>query len=54
MATPIKETPLLYGKDATTFLNEVAENEKCDHSAAYQRAKAAYDRIMNGESLFDK
>ncbi len=27
MATPIKETPILYGKDSDRFLKEVKENE---------------------------
>lgn len=45
MATPIKDTPVLYGKDATRFLREVTANEKRDHSAAYARAQAVYDRF---------
>lgn len=45
MAKPIKETPVLYGKEATRFLREVTVNEKRDHSAAYARAKAVYDRF---------
>lgn len=27
MATPIKDTPILYGKDSDRFLKEVEENE---------------------------
>jgi len=27
MATPIKETPILYGEDSDRFLKEIAENE---------------------------
>jgi hypothetical protein len=46
MAKPIKETPVLYGKEATRFLREVTLNEKRDHSVAYVRAKAVYDRFM--------
>lgn len=45
MAKPIKETPVLYGKEATRFLLDVTVNEKRDHSAAYARAKAVYDRF---------
>ena len=45
MAKPIKDTPALYGKDATRFLREVTENTKRDHSAAYARAQAVYDRF---------
>jgi hypothetical protein len=45
MAKPIKETPVLYGKEATRFLRDVTANEKRDHSAAYARAKAVYDRF---------
>ena len=45
MAKPIKETPVLYGKEATRFLRDVTVNEKRDHSTAYARAKAVYDRF---------
>jgi len=45
MAKPIKETPVLYGKDATRFLHEVKENLDRDHSSAYTRAQAVYDRF---------
>jgi hypothetical protein len=45
MAKPVKETPVLYGKEATRFLREVTVNEKRDHSVAYARAKAVYDRF---------
>ena len=46
MAKPIKETPVLYGKEATRFLRQVTANEKRDHSAAYTRAKTVYDRFL--------
>lgn len=45
MAKPIKETPVLYGKEATRFLREVTVNVKRDHSATYARAQAVYDRF---------
>lgn len=45
MAKPIKETPVLYGKEAARFLREVRVNERRDHSAAYVRAQAVYDRF---------
>jgi hypothetical protein len=45
MAKPIKETPVLYGKQAMRFLRAVAVNERRDHSAAFARAKAVYDRF---------
>lgn len=43
MATPIKETPTLRGKDAKKFLRKVSRNLKKDHSKAFERAKAVYD-----------
>ena len=45
MATPIKDTPVLYGKDATRFLREVARNEKRDHRPEYDRAQATFARL---------
>lgn len=45
MAKLIKETPVLYGKEATRFLREVTVNVKRDHSASYARAQAVYDRF---------
>jgi len=44
MATPIKETPVLYGKDAKRFLEQVEANLKADHSREFERAKAVWDR----------
>ncbi len=43
MAKPIKETPVLRGKAAVRFLEQVKANERQDHSAAYARAKAVYN-----------
>lgn len=45
MAKPIKETPVLYGKDADRFLRQVARNAKRDHAPAFARAKAVYERF---------
>lgn len=45
MATPIKETPILYGKDAKRFLREVAHNEKRDHRAELARIEATCSRL---------
>jgi hypothetical protein len=45
MATQIKDTPILYGKDARRFLREVAQNEKRDHRPEYDRAQATFDRL---------
>ena len=51
MATPIRETPVLYGKDAKRFLQEVAANARRDHSVAFARAKATFDRLTWKDSL---
>lgn len=45
MATPIKETPVLYGRDAERFLRNVADNARRDHRAEYERAKATFERL---------
>ena len=45
MALPIKETPVLYGKDAARFLRAVARYLLRDHTASFRRAKAVYDRV---------
>ena len=44
MASKIRETPILYGKDADKFLKDVEDNLKKDHSKAFERAKKVYDR----------
>ena len=46
MAKPIKETPVLRGKAAVRFLDQVRANEKRDHSAAYSRAKSVYNSYV--------
>ena len=46
MAKPIKETPILWGKDARRFEKEVAENEgKKVSREKYLRAKEAFESI---------
>lgn len=44
MARPIKETPVLYGKDTDRFLRDVRNNLRRDHTESFVRAKAVYDR----------
>ena len=52
MSRPIKETPILRGKDAVRFNLAVEANLKRDHSASFERAKATYERLkMRGWSL---
>jgi len=46
MAKPIKETPVLKGKDAANFLKAVAANSKQKVSAeAAARIKSNFDRL---------
>ncbi|MCP5244849.1 MAG: hypothetical protein H6937_02315 [Burkholderiales bacterium] len=46
MATPIKDTPVLYGKDAERFERIIKENESKKVPAAdYNRAKEAYKKF---------
>ena len=40
MAKPIKETPVLYGKDAEIFSKKIAKNMEC------KAPKEEYDRVM--------
>ena len=51
MAKPIKETPVLYGKDAERFLREVARNEKQDHRAELARIQSTCARLNWKDSL---
>ena len=48
MARPIKETPVLRGRDAVQFEAKVSLNASRDHTAEYQRAKAEYSRVTRG------
>lgn len=48
MAKPIKETPVLYGKDSDRFLKEVRENEnKKISETEYKKAVSTYEKIIN-------
>ena len=53
MAKTIKETPILYGKEATRFQREVTLNVKRDHSETYARAPAVYHRFMKKSPATD-
>lgn len=44
MARPIKETPILNGKDAQRFLEEVAAGQPASEEEK-QHAKAVYERF---------
>ena len=44
MAKPIKETPILFGKDAERFLKEI-ENVKPASEAEKARVKASYEKM---------
>ena len=44
MATPIRETPTLHGKDTEKFLRQVSKNLKKDHSKAFEQAAEVYGR----------
>lgn len=47
MATSIKETPILYGKDARRFEKEVKENEKrAVPKKDYDRALKSYEALV--------
>lgn len=46
MAIPIKETPVLYGKDAERFQRIIKENEtKKVPASEYERARQAYVNV---------
>lgn len=44
MARPIKETPILYGKDAERFIHEM-ENVKPISEEEKKRVRASYEKI---------
>lgn len=49
MSLPIKETPVLRGKDAINFLKRMEEVDKGMHPVSkeeFNRAKKTYDRCM--------
>jgi len=52
MAKPIRETPVLRGKDAKKFLSEIKKNEHRKVSAAdYQKAKKNYEEIIKDAKI---
>jgi len=47
MALPIKETPILYGKESDKFLKEIRDNEnKKVPEAEYNQAIEIYKKVM--------
>jgi len=46
MAKPIKETPILHGKEAERFIARVESNERRDFSESFARAKDVFDRFQ--------
>ena len=47
MATPIKDTPVLTGKDSARFLKDIKANEKKKVSPkSYKRAVRSYNKLM--------
>lgn len=49
MATPIKETPILYGKDSDSFLKRAKEVEQGKHKVPreeYDRGMKLYRAVM--------
>ena len=55
MSLPIKETPILKGKDADAFLKEMnrerTPEEKAKDKESYKRAKKVYDSIKDNMNL---
>ncbi|MCR4293249.1 MAG: hypothetical protein NUV76_10285 [Candidatus Kuenenia sp.] len=52
MATPIKETPILYGEDSDRFLKEIAENEEKKVSRKeYDSAMKIYHKVTASNSF---
>ncbi len=55
MAKPIKETPILEGRQAATFLTAIKKNEtdksKRVSKEAYEKSKKAFDRILSNAKL---
>jgi hypothetical protein len=53
MAQPIKETPILKGKDARAFDKEMIDAQKRKvPSEDYKRAKAIYELVKKNSSQF--
>lgn len=52
MAKPIKETPVLYGKDSDRFLKEIKDNEgKKVSKEDYDRALDIYKKVIENAEL---
>ncbi|MGR3176807.1 MAG: hypothetical protein ACUZ8E_01965 [Candidatus Anammoxibacter sp.] len=52
MATPIKETPILYGEDSDRFLKEVRENEnKKISDEEYKESIDLYKKVMKNDTF---
>ena len=54
MATPIKETPILYGKDAERFIKRAIENEKPENKISqeeYDKALESYNELMKNADI---
>ena len=49
VSRPIKETPVLAGRDARRFERELAANAKRDHRTDFERAKKVYEEVTMGE-----
>ncbi len=48
MATPIKDTPILYGKDSDRFMKEVEKNETIKISEEEKtKNKELYEKVMS-------
>lgn len=52
MATPIKDTPILSGKDSARFLKKVKENEsKRVPKKDYDRAIKVYNKMIKSANI---
>lgn len=51
MALPIKDTPVLTGKDAERFLKNIS-NPKPVSKEEYERAKAIYNKLKERNKLW--
>lgn len=53
MARPIKETPILKGKDAKAFVKEMEKaGSKTVPAADFQRAKNIYEQVKKNSPQF--
>jgi hypothetical protein len=52
MARPVKETPILRGRDAEAFARAINENKsKKVSKEEYARAMATYERVLKDSNL---